>query len=215
MTAAPRVPAPEPLRWFDEAFAGSTVLAVLRGLPPHETVRLASAAWDLGIEQVEIPIETTDAVPSLTAVLHAAAERGKVVGAGTILTEDQVDLAVGLGAAYLVSPGLDADLIERALARGVPFLPGVSSASEILVARKLGLRWLKAFPASLLGSRWITAMHGPFPDIRFVATGGMNARNAAEFLDAGCSVVGVGSALDDPEQRQILQSVMAVGPPAA
>lgn len=200
---------PESARhWFDDAMSSTPVMAVLRGLTPKETVRLATIAWDLGCEHVEVPIESRDAVPSLAAAIRAGQERGSVVGAGTVIASEQVDIAVELGAAYLVSPGLDLDLLEGALSRGIPFLPGVSSPSEILAARRLGLRWLKAFPASVLGSKWVSAMHGPFPDVRFVATGGMTGRNAAEFLSAGCSVVGVGSAFDDPEQLDTLREVM-------
>jgi 2-dehydro-3-deoxyphosphogluconate aldolase/(4S)-4-hydroxy-2-oxoglutarate aldolase len=196
-------------RWFDESLSSISIMAVLRGLDPETTVRLANVAWDLGCEHVEIPIESTAAVPSLVATIQAGLDRGKVVGAGTILTPEQADLAIELGAAYLVSPGLDAGLIVSAVERDVPFLPGVSTPTEILAARKLGLRWLKAFPGSLLGPEWITAMHGPFPEIRFVVTGGMNGKNAAHFLRAGCSVVGVGSAFDDPEQHGTLRELVS------
>jgi 2-dehydro-3-deoxyphosphogluconate aldolase/(4S)-4-hydroxy-2-oxoglutarate aldolase len=195
-------------RWFDENLSAVPLMAVLRGLDPATTVRLAKVAWDIGFDHVEVPIESKAAIPSLEAAIRAGVELGKVVGAGTILNVEQVDIAIEIGAAYLVSPGLDAELVTTATARDVPFLPGVSSPSEILAARKLGLRWLKAFPGSLLGSGWITAMHGPFPEIRFVATGGMSGRNASEYLAAGCSVVGVGSALDDPEQFEALRELV-------
>lgn len=195
-------------RWFDEHLGSKPIMAVLRGLDPQTTVRLAEAAWDAGCEQVEIPIETDAALPSLAAVVRAGLQRGRVVGAGTIVTGRQASIAVDLGAAYLVSPGLDAELVADRLERGTPFLPGVATASEILTAQALGLRWLKAFPAAVLGPDWIAAMRGPFPTVRFVATGGMNGRNAGAFLAAGCSVVGVGSAFDDLEQIRILRGMI-------
>jgi 2-dehydro-3-deoxyphosphogluconate aldolase/(4S)-4-hydroxy-2-oxoglutarate aldolase len=70
------------------------------------------------------------------------------------------------------------------------------------------LTWLKAFPASVLGTAWIKAMHGPFPQVRFVTTGGMNAANAAEFLRAGTRVVAIGSALQDPSQLPKLAALL-------
>lgn len=82
----------------------------------------------------------------------------------------------------------------------MPPLPGVATASEVQAAMKDGLTWLKAFPAALLGPAWFTAMAGPFPGANFVATGGMDASNAGEFLDKGVQVVAVGSALADPAQ---------------
>ena len=77
---------------------------------------------------------------------------------------------------------------------------GVATASEVQAAVGIGLRWLKAFPAARLTPAWFKDMAGPFPQVRFVATGGIHAQNAAEFLAAGASVVALGSALADPEQ---------------
>ena len=91
---------------------------------------------------------------------------------------------------------------------GLAAMPGVATATEVQQAYTAGLRWLKAFPASLLGTGWFPAMHGPFPEVRFVATGGMNARNAAEFLDTGVRVVAVGSALEDAAELARLAEVM-------
>jgi 2-dehydro-3-deoxyphosphogluconate aldolase/(4S)-4-hydroxy-2-oxoglutarate aldolase len=99
-----------------------------------------------------------------------------------------------------VAPGLDPDVATASLDAGLPYLPGVSTPSEIQVADRIGLRWLKVFPASVLGPGWIKAMHGPFPLARFVATGGIDASSAARYLDAGAAVIGVGSALEDPGQ---------------
>lgn len=87
-------------------------------------------------------------------------------------------------------------------------MPGVATASEVQLAMREGLTWLKAFPASLLGRSWFGAMHGPFPTATFVATGGMNAANAGEFLDAGVAVVAVGSALEDETQLPKLAALL-------
>lgn len=182
-----------PDNWFANAFFRVPVIAVLRGLTPAEAVRSATRAWDAGVEHVEVTIETPEAVPSLAAVAGAAAERGVAVGAGTIICIEQLDAAASANASFTVSPGLDEAVIQESIRRGLPHLPGVATPSEILRAKALGLTWLKAFPASLLGPEWIRAMKGPFPDVQFVGTGGMKAVTARNYLSAGLSVVGLSS----------------------
>ncbi|KAB1923288.1 bifunctional 4-hydroxy-2-oxoglutarate aldolase/2-dehydro-3-deoxy-phosphogluconate aldolase [Micromonospora sp. ALFpr18c] len=185
---------------FDHIFGGARVMAILRGLPVAETVRLAERAWDLGIDVVEVPVATPEAVPALRAAVQAGVERGRIVGAGTVLDEGQVAAAADAGAAFTVAPGLDLAIADAAAARGLPHLPGVATPTEAQQALRHGLTWLKAFPAISLGPAWFTAMAGPLPQLRFVATGGLDAANAAAFLDAGVRVAAVGSALSDPHQ---------------
>lgn len=182
-----------PDNWFADAFFRVPVIAVLRGLTPAEAVRSATRAWDAGVEHVEVTIETPEAVPSLAAVASAAAERGVAVGTGTIIRIEQLDAAASANASFTVSPGLDEAVIQESIRRGLPHLPGVATPSEILRAKALGLTWLKAFPASLLGPEWVRAMKGPFPDVQFVGTGGMKAVTARDYLSAGLSVVGLSS----------------------
>ncbi|GAA4855455.1 bifunctional 4-hydroxy-2-oxoglutarate aldolase/2-dehydro-3-deoxy-phosphogluconate aldolase [Saccharopolyspora cebuensis] len=198
------------MRGFDELLA-APVLAILRGMTPQRTAELAERAWDLGIEAVEVPIETPRAEPSLRAAVEAGARRGRPVGAGTVTSPEQVRTAQEAGAAFTVAPGLDAEVVRLSADVGVPHLPGVATPSEVQQARRLGLDWVKAFPAAQLGAGWFSAVLGPFPDLKLVATGGMNARNAAEFLAAGARAVAVGSALDDPEQLPALAGLLRDG----
>ena len=90
-------------------------------------------------------------------------------------------------------------------------LPGVATPTEIQAAVAAGLTWLKAFPAAQLGTAWFTAMAGPFPQEKFVATGGMDANNAGDFLAAGVRCVAVGSALADPTQLDRLSLLLGSG----
>jgi len=182
--------------WFAHDFA-VPVIAVFRNLSVEESLRQSENAWDAGVEYVEIPIQTPAAIPALKAVVAAAARRGLSVGAGTITTLEQLDAATEAGVSFTVSPGLDADIVQESARRGIPHLPGIATATEILQARAFGLRWIKMFPASLLGPLWAKAMHGPYPEMRFIATGGMTLANADEFLSNGVSVVGLGSAFAD------------------
>ncbi|MEU5936401.1 bifunctional 4-hydroxy-2-oxoglutarate aldolase/2-dehydro-3-deoxy-phosphogluconate aldolase [Micromonospora sp. NPDC047187] len=192
---------------FDHIFGGARVMAILRGLPVAETVRLAERAWDLGIDVVEVPVATADAVPALRAAVEAGAERDRIVGAGTVLDVEQVAAAADAGARFTVAPGLDLAVADAAAARGLPHLPGVATPTEAQQALRHGLTWLKAFPAIALGPAWFKAVAGPLPQLRFVATGGLDAGNAEAFLQAGVRVVAVGSALSDPTQLDALATL--------
>ncbi|MFC9158203.1 bifunctional 4-hydroxy-2-oxoglutarate aldolase/2-dehydro-3-deoxy-phosphogluconate aldolase [Streptomyces bauhiniae] len=193
---------------FDRLFARAPVMAILRGMPLEKSVELAVRAWDLGIECVEVPVQSREAAEVLAAVVEAGAGRGKPVGAGTVTTAERLAWAVSSGAAFTVAPGLDAEVARASLDAGLPHLPGVATATDVQAARALGLDWLKAFPASVLGPDWFRAMRGPFPEVPFVATGGIDASNAAAYLAAGAQVVAVGSALEDPEQLPALADLL-------
>ncbi|MFD4724007.1 bifunctional 4-hydroxy-2-oxoglutarate aldolase/2-dehydro-3-deoxy-phosphogluconate aldolase [Streptomyces seoulensis] len=193
---------------FDRIFAGVPVMAILRGMPLEKSVELAVRAWELGIECVEVPVQSREAAEVLAAVAEAGAGRGRSVGAGTVTTTERLAWAVSAGAAFTVAPGLDAEVARASLDAGLPHLPGVATATDVQAARALGLDWLKAFPASVLGPDWFRAMRGPFPEVPFVATGGIDASNAAAYLAAGAKVVAVGSALDDPTQLRSLADLL-------
>lgn len=197
-------------QWFDQAFDGCPVMAILRGFGSDRTVELAERAWDLGMNWVEVPIQSAGGVAALAATVAAGRKRGKSVGAGTVTTLERVRQAAGAGAAFTVAPGFDPAVLRASVHAGLPHLPGVATPTDVQLAEKLGLRWFKAFPFSLLGPGWLRAIRGPFPAARFVATGGVDATNAREFLTAGASVVGVGSALEDAAQLDQL-AALAVG----
>ena len=141
---------------------------------------LADALLTGGLGCAEVTLRT----PASLEVITAMAEHGDViVGAGTVLTVDQVEQAIDAGAKFLVSPGFDQEVIEYALSRGVPFIPGVATASEVLAARRLGLQHLKFFPAIPAGGvPLINALHGPFPTVRFMPTGGITLSTIDAFL---------------------------------
>lgn len=194
--------------YFDRIFATQRVMAILRGFDPERTVELCRIAWEAGIEAVEVPVQSEAAYPSLVAAIAAARERGMSIGAGTVVTAAQVERVAALGAAYTVAPGTSGRVLEASVAIGLPHLPGVATASEITTVLDHGLSWVKAFPGAALGPSWIAAQRGgPFPQVSFVATGGVDASNAGGFLEAGASVVGVGSALADPSQLALLGKI--------
>lgn len=193
---------------FDAIFNTAPLMAILRGMGVERSLLVATSAWDLGIDVVELPIQTSEDIEALRVVSDAARSRGKRVGAGTVITRGHVAQAAAAGAEFTVSPGFDLDVAQASSDAGLPPLPGVATPSEVQIAMKEGLTWLKAFPASLLGTSWFGAMRGPFPTTKFVATGGMDASNAGSFLDAGVRVVAVGSALEDESQLPRLAQLM-------
>jgi 2-dehydro-3-deoxyphosphogluconate aldolase/(4S)-4-hydroxy-2-oxoglutarate aldolase len=112
-----------------------------------------------------------------------AAHGGLIVGAGTVLTPEQVDACAAAGAQFIVSPGFDEDVVARAQEAGLGVLPGVATATEVQRALRSGLTELKLFPADRLGGiAMIDSLRGPFPDLRFMPSGGVTAGNAVEYL---------------------------------
>ena len=193
---------------FEELFGGTRLMAILRGMGVERSLAVSTTAWDLGIDVIELPIQTAEDIEALRAVVAAGRERGKVVGAGTVVSAAHVAQAVSAGAAFTVSPGLDLDVVRASHDAGLLSLPGVATASEVQSAVAAGLTWVKAFPASVLGTEWLAAMNAPFPQVHFVSTGGMNAANAGAYLDAGAGVVAVGSALEDRVQLPQLAALL-------
>ncbi|HLS03662.1 MAG TPA: bifunctional 4-hydroxy-2-oxoglutarate aldolase/2-dehydro-3-deoxy-phosphogluconate aldolase [Actinomycetales bacterium] len=133
-----------------------------------------------GLPSAEITFRTEAA----SAAIAALAELPDVtVGAGTVLTPQQVDVAVDAGAQYVVSPGLSRAVVERCQERGVLALPGAVTATEIQAALELGLKAVKFFPAATSGgAAAIKALSAPFPALSFVPTGGISAHNLADYL---------------------------------
>ncbi|MET8361835.1 bifunctional 4-hydroxy-2-oxoglutarate aldolase/2-dehydro-3-deoxy-phosphogluconate aldolase [Micromonospora sp. NPDC005171] len=185
---------------FEDLFDDQRIMVILRGRPPGETVALAGRAWDAGITHVEVPIGRPEQVAALAAAVRAGAERGRPVGAGTVVTQAQVRAAAEAGAQYTIAPGFDPAILAASLAAGLPHLPGVGTATEVQRAHGAGCGWVKAFPINALGAGWLSAVRGPFPDMSYVATGGVTVSSAPEFLAAGARMVALGSALSNPAE---------------
>jgi len=181
--------------FFERHLTAMPVMVILRGHDPDTTVRLCREARALDVELIEIPWHGEESAASLAAaVAWASGEPGVRVGAGTVTTTDSLDAVCALGAEFTVAPGFDARVAEASVERGRPHLPGVATGTEVAAALAAGFRWQKAFPAAVLTPAWCAALRAPFPDVRFVATGGIDAGNAAAFLGAGASAVSFGSA---------------------
>ncbi len=152
-------------------------------------VPVASALAEGGLPVAEITFRTAVAA---AAIRRIAGETDALVGAGTVVRPEQVDEAVDAGARFIVTPGLSLPVIERCRELDVLVIPGVATATEVIAALDQGLDLLKLFPAEAAGGiALLRALRGPFPDVRFVPTGGISAANAASYL-ALPSVAAVG-----------------------
>jgi 2-dehydro-3-deoxyphosphogluconate aldolase / (4S)-4-hydroxy-2-oxoglutarate aldolase len=186
--------------YFAQTFGEVPVMGIFRRQGLERTLRLADAAWDAGVRIMEVPVMEPDDLVVLRAVADKARERGLDVGAGTVISVEQIEAAKSHGAAFTVAPGFDPEVAAASVEAGLPHIPGVATGSEVQAALRAGFTWQKAFPAERLGPAWVKHLHGPFPQVRFVATGGVTPETAQSFLDAGCRVVALGSAFDTEEQ---------------
>ena len=134
-----------------------------------------------GLYAIEVTLRTASALAAIGAIAREVPEA--VVGAGTVVSADQIEEAAAAGARFLVSPGATPDLARAAADSPVPFLPGCATASEAMALRELGFRALKLFPAEAVGgARLIASLAAPLPDLRFCPTGGIDLGKARDYL---------------------------------
>lgn len=172
-----------------EVIFAEKVIPVVRGLTADRAVPLTEALSEGGINSIEVTMESGAA----TAAIRVLADRRAVVGAGTVMSIEEARAAVDAGATFLVSPHFDPYLVEWAAEEGVAHLPGILTPTEAASALSMGVTTVKLFPAGPGGPDLIRALLGPFPQLRIVPTGGVTALNAADFIAAGATAVGVGT----------------------
>ncbi|MGW4734681.1 bifunctional 4-hydroxy-2-oxoglutarate aldolase/2-dehydro-3-deoxy-phosphogluconate aldolase [Streptomyces shenzhenensis] len=164
------------------------VLPVVVLTDAADAVPLARALVAGGLPAIEVTLRTPAALAAIRAI--AAEVPDAVVGAGTVLDRAQVDDSCAAGARFLVSPGWTDALLAAMAGSGVPFLPGVSTTSEVVALLERGVREMKFFPAQAAGgTAYLKSLAGPLPQARFCPTGGIGPENAAEYLslpNVGC-----------------------------
>ena len=147
-----------------------------------DAVPLARALKNGGIECAEVTFRTAAAEESIKQIAKEFPEF--LIGAGTILTPEQADCAMNAGASFIVSPGLNPDVVKHCISNGYPIIPGVCTPTEVEMGLSLGLKYLKFFPAEAAGGlKMIKAMSAPYGMVRFMPTGGINAKNVTEYLE--------------------------------
>jgi 2-dehydro-3-deoxyphosphogluconate aldolase/(4S)-4-hydroxy-2-oxoglutarate aldolase len=173
-----------------EAIRSQRVVAVLRRVPG--AVRVARELQAGGIGVIEITLDAPDALETIATLRE---DSTLVVLAGTVRTAADVHAAVGAGAQACVGPTVVAEVVDACLEAGVLAIPGAMTPTEVETAWRLGAEIVKVFPAARLGPEYVRDLRGPLGDIPLLVTGGVDATNTAEFLRAGATAVGVGSAL--------------------
>ena len=157
------------------------VIPVLRVDDPAHAVPLARALVDGGLPVLEVTLRTPCALEAVAAMIREVP--GAIVGVGTVLRPDDLRRAIGVGAAFAVSPGLTPELARAATEGGLPFLPGVMTPGEAMAARDYGFLELKLFPAAQAGGvPMLKALSGPLPDLRFCPTGGVTQASFHDYL---------------------------------
>jgi 2-dehydro-3-deoxyphosphogluconate aldolase/(4S)-4-hydroxy-2-oxoglutarate aldolase len=194
------------------------LIVILRRVAPTErVVDLVLSLADAGARIFEVtfdaPTAATDLVACREALAHADAD-ACWVGAGTIRTVRALDEAGDAGAQFVVSPLLDPAIVEAALRRGVPVIPGAFTPTEIDAACRAGATFVKLFPASSVGPGHIRELRGPMPEVELIPTGGIDGSSGPAFLAAGAVAVGIGGAIvnaSPAERAAIIAAVMALG----
>lgn len=159
----------------------SPVIPVLSIKDPGQAIPLARALASGGLKVIEVTLRTPCALDAIRRIADEV--EGTCVGAGTVLTANDLDLAQGAGARFAVSPGATPALLAAAKSSGMPFLPGIATPSEIMAALEAGLDSLKFFPAEAAGGiAMLKAFSGPFPGVRFCPTGGIREETLASYL---------------------------------
>ena len=177
---------------IDEKIYQLGVIPVVAIEDAKDAAALGQALIAGGLPCAEITFRTSAAAESVRTL--SSQFPGLLVGAGTVLSVEQAKDAVDGGAKFLVTPGFDQDVVAFSLARGVPIYPGVATPTEINMALKMGLNILKFFPAEALGGlKTLKAIAGPYTQVRFIPTGGINAQNLVEYLNSPAVVACGGS----------------------
>jgi len=169
------------------------VIAILRR-PKVDPVRCIEHLLRNGIRLIEITMDT----PGAIEVLKTQGSRmpaNALLGAGTVTNVAEAEAALSAGATFIVTPNINLDVIRMVRDHGVPVMPGALSPTEIWTAVNAGADYVKVFPASAVGPHYFRELRGPFSKVPFMASGGVNLENAAEFIKFGVDALGLGGGL--------------------
>ena len=180
------------------------IIAIIRGFEPDVCLRLSEAYAKGGIDMVEVtfnqkdPRSWKDTAAAIRSIKDHFADSVKV-GAGTVLTEEQLLMCEDAGGEYMVTPNVNTSLIRKCVADGLMAMPGAITPTEAVDAFNAGASYVKLFPAGVFGPEYVKALVAPLSHIPFLAVGGIGPHNIADFIKAGCVGAGVGGNLTNKE----------------
>ena len=184
---------------FDTAFAANPLIAILRGLKPAEAAETAAALTGAGFTILEVPLNSPDPLDSIRRMVTAAPDA--IVGAGTVLTLDQVGRVADAGGRIIIAPNFDPRVAAEARRLSLAYCPGVGTVSEAFAALEAGAAALKLFPAEMIPPAAVRAMRAVLPrETRLLPVGGIDPSTMAGYVRAGANGFGLGSALYKPGQ---------------
>ncbi|KML41927.1 MAG: bifunctional 4-hydroxy-2-oxoglutarate aldolase/2-dehydro-3-deoxy-phosphogluconate aldolase [Bacillota bacterium] len=174
------------------------IVAVIREATAENIVPIASALYDGGVKVLEVTAETPGVMAMIEKVRVELGDK-VLVGAGTVLDPETARAAIMAGSQFIVSPSLNTETIKMTKRYGIASIPGALTPTEILTAYENGADMIKVFPANAFGPGYIKNIHGPFPHIPLMVTGGINESNMQEYIGGGALAIGVGGNLVNPK----------------
>ena len=176
------------------------LIAILRGLLPEDCVDIGSALLSAGFEIIEVPLNSPRPIETLQLLSQEFGDRA-ILGAGTVLTAEQVDSVINTGCKLIVAPNLNHDVARTTIQHRGIYCPGVFTPTEAFSAISAGATALKLFPAEVMPPKFIKALKAVLPNSTpLIPVGGINTSSLGDYLKAGASGFGIGSALFKPGQ---------------
>lgn len=180
-----------PMEWIEQ----NKIIVIMRGLEKQEALDAAEAMYKGGIRLIEVTFPKGESVEGTKETISALCEqfKGRIcIGAGTVLSEEQLLAARDAGAEYIISPNTDVAIIKKTKELGLVSIPGALTPSEVAVADTAGADFVKIFPVTAFGKNYIKQLAAPLAGVKLLAVGGVSAENMTDYLEQGAVGIGIG-----------------------
>ncbi|MEO6286226.1 MAG: bifunctional 4-hydroxy-2-oxoglutarate aldolase/2-dehydro-3-deoxy-phosphogluconate aldolase [Dyadobacter sp.] len=184
-----------------ELFEKAPLVGIIRNVSPDDIKRILPIYREVGLTTIEITMNTAGAAEIIRYALENEGE-GLNIGAGTVCTKDDLEIALEAGAQFIVTPIINKKVIKSCVKKGIPVFPGAFTPTEIYNAWTLGATMVKIYPATSLGPEYIKDLKAPMRQLKLLPTGGVGLENMEAFLKAGANGLGIGGQLFDKKLIQ-------------